>query len=77
MSRINTHTNSGFFLTVFLCLIPAGLVLPGIDVLFWFLFKPAGFWEKIVFGVLAIVCFWPQVLLASFLFYITAAVIDG
>jgi hypothetical protein len=73
---LNTRKWHGFFLTVLLCLIPASLVLPGIDVGFWFLLHPTGFWEKIVFGIVAIACFWPQFLLACFLFYLVAKIIE-
>jgi hypothetical protein len=73
---INTRKTLGFIVTIFLCLIPAGLVLPGIDIGFWFLFRPVGFWERIAFGVVAIACFWPQFLLACFLFYLVAKIIE-
>lgn len=77
MSLINTRKTWGFIITLLLCLIPAGLALPGIDVGFWFLFRPAGFWQSLAFGVVAIMCFWPQLILASFLFYLTAKIIEG
>ena len=77
MTLARLKRNIKFWLTVVAALIPAGLVLPGIDVGFWFLLKPNGFWQSLAFGIVAIICFWPQFLFACFLFYLTAKIIEG
>jgi hypothetical protein len=74
---MDTRSLSGFIISVMLCFIPAFLVLPGLDILFWFLLKPEGFWQKFLFLIAAFACFTPQWFLACFVFYFMALVIEG